>query len=157
MHFGICWPSLTSNLKKPSRLIFTPSISPFLEAIMTPKGAGYCVICPSALVTFTISGLQKNTFAKPQDSSQHPPRYKPHLFVRRRKAKTSPGSTPSGKTITWWHRTVELLKNETRPPYLFSFRWGWCTLADVIWDSRERLLPGSHVMIFARSCQPWLR
>lgn len=76
-----------------------------------------------------------------------PSAVKPHLFVRRRKAKTSPGSTPSGKTITWWHRTVELLKNETRPPYLFSFRWGWCTLADVIWDSRERLLPGSHVMI----------
>ena len=90
---------------------------------MTPKGAGYCVICPSALVTFTISGLKKNTVAKAQDSSQHPPRLvKPHLFVRRRKAKTSPGSTPSGKTITWWHRTVEPFKNETRPPYLYTCR-----------------------------------
>lgn len=96
-----------------------------------------------------------------------PSAVKPHLFVRRRKAKTSPGSTPSGKTITWWHRTVEPFKNETRPPCVFSFRWGWCTLADVIWDSRERLR-GSHVMIWqylritsfwdlARSCQPWLQ
>ena len=147
MHHKICWPSLTSNLKKNSRLIFTPSISPFLEAMMTPKGAWILCNLSKRIGDIHHFGPPKEHGCKTPGLVPAPSAVKAHLFVRRRKAKTSPGSTPSGKTITWWHRTVEPFKNETRPPYLFSFRWGWCTLVAVIWDSRERLLPGSHVMI----------
>ena len=116
----ICLPSLTSNQKKKLKAhLRTKHQSISRSHDDSQRSRILCNLSKCIGDIHHFRPHKKHVRKAPETwPKNHTP--KPHLFVRRRKANTSPGSTPSGKTITWWHRTVEPFKNETRPPCLFS-------------------------------------